>query len=111
MEISTYSLSKYASVINKRGGWTWLQDLLTALQQVGQKHGVTIADVASKWVLDRPQVPAIIVGARNARHVADHQKLFTFDLDAEDYAKINEVLDRGVKPASDCYTWERGGAW
>lgn len=33
-----------------------LQALLQALSGVAQRHGVPIADVAVKWVLDKPQV-------------------------------------------------------
>lgn len=51
------------------------------------------------------------MGARNARHVAQHQKLFTFKLDGEDHAQIEAVWEQGRRPKSDCYTWERGGAW
>lgn len=35
---------------------TGLQTLLRTLSEVGKKHGVTIADVAARWVLDKPQV-------------------------------------------------------
>ena len=37
-----------------------LQSLLGALSEVGKRHGVSIADVACRWVLDRPQVPALL---------------------------------------------------
>ena len=53
----------------------------------------------------------VIVGARNANHVADHQRMFTFDLEAEDMQAIEAVSAKGRRPTSDCYTWERGGAW
>ena len=53
--------------------------------------------------------PAIILGARNAAHVDDHRRMFTFELDAEDKAKIEAVLARGKAPSADCYAWERGG--
>ena len=26
-------------------------------------------------------------------------------------ARLQEVLDRGVRPKGDCYGWERGGVW
>lgn len=34
------------------------QELLQALSGVAAKHGVSIADVSAKWVLDKPQVGA-----------------------------------------------------
>ncbi|KAG2435732.1 hypothetical protein HXX76_006929 [Chlamydomonas incerta] len=107
----TYSKGKYARVIMEVGGWSWFQDLLQALDGVARKHDVTISNVAARWVLDRPGVAAVILGARNADHVADNQRLFSFRLDAADLAAIDEVLARGRRPRGDCYSWERGGEW
>jgi aryl-alcohol dehydrogenase-like predicted oxidoreductase len=39
------------------------------LDQVAKKHQSSISNVASKWVLDKPGVASIILGARNADHV------------------------------------------
>jgi len=111
VNVNTYSLSKYASIIGQRGGWDWYQGLLRALHDTATKHGVGIAEVATRWVLQKPTVGAVIVGARNAAHVAQHQAVFGFELDADDLAKIQAVLDQGEKPKSDCYTFERGGRW
>jgi len=109
---NTYSLQKYASVIGQVGGYEWYQKLLRTLRAVGDKHGgASVSNVASKWVLDSPVVPAIIVGARNANHVADHVALFDFELDASDRAAIAAVLAEGRQSTEDAYTWERGGAW
>lgn len=38
----------------------------------------------------------------------DHQALFSFSLDGEDAAAIDEVLAAGRRSTSDCYQWERG---
>jgi aryl-alcohol dehydrogenase-like predicted oxidoreductase len=84
---------------------------LQVLQQVADKHSTSISNVASRWVLQRPAVPAIILGARNATHVPDHQRLFTFELDGDDLAAIDAVLVEGGKPKGDCYDWERGGSF
>lgn len=81
------------------------------LHNVADKHNTSISNIASRWVLQRPGVPAIILGARNAVHVPDHQQLFSFSLDAADQAAIQEVLAAGKQPKGDCYTWERGGVF
>ncbi|WIA28486.1 hypothetical protein OEZ86_011029 [Tetradesmus obliquus] len=111
VSVDTYSKGKYASVLGQAGGWSWLQQLLQVLQQVAAKHGTSISNVASRWVLQRPAVPAIILGARNASHVPDHQRLFGFELDADDLAAIDGVLAAGSRPKGDCYDWERGGTF
>jgi aryl-alcohol dehydrogenase-like predicted oxidoreductase len=73
------------------------------------QHGTTVANVSARWVLQQPQVPAVIIGARNASHVPDHQRLFSFELDSEDLSKIEGVLAETRQPTGDCYEWERGG--
>jgi len=112
--LDTSSKRKYASVLGYAGGYTWFQSLLRTLRGIGDKHGgVSVANVAARWVLQAPNdvVPAVILGARNARHVDDHRALFSFALDEQDLRLIRDVLDRGKKPKEDCYQWERGGGW
>eukprot|EP00884_Botryococcus_braunii_P017314 jgi/Botrbrau1/4266/Bobra.0390s0006.1 len=111
VKADTYSKYKYGAVIQQAGGWDWFQQLLVALKAVGDRHGASISNVATKWVLDRPQVGGAIVGARNAEHITEHGRLFRLQLDAEDTTAIQEVLDQGTRPLGDCYTWERGGPW
>ena len=110
--LDTSSKRKYASVLGYAGGYAWFQSLLSVLKTIGDKHGgVSIANVAARWTLRSPVVPAVILGARNATHVDDHRALFSFQLDDSDLAAIRDVLDRGKKPKEDCYQWERGGGW
>lgn len=78
---------------------------------MAKKHSTTISNVACRWVLDKPMVAGIIVGARNAKHVEDHRRLMAVRLYEEDRGRIAEVLARGRQPAGDVYTWERGGSW
>ncbi|KAG2501704.1 hypothetical protein HYH03_000205 [Edaphochlamys debaryana] len=111
VKVDTYSKGKYGAVIRQAGGWDWFQSLLQVLDRVGKKHDVSISNVAARWVLERPSVAAVILGARNASHVQDHQRLFSFALDSEDRAAIEEVLAKGKRPIGDCYDWERGGVW
>ncbi|GAQ82385.1 oxidoreductase [Klebsormidium nitens] len=99
--INTYSLQKYANTLGRVGSWDWLQELLTCLRSIADKHSTDVANVSSKWVLQRPTVAAIIIGARNANHVEDHRRLFTFELDGEDLATIDVVLAKGRKPQGD----------
>lgn len=95
-DMATASLKKYKNMIDAWGGWALFQSLLTTLQAIAQKHGVSIANVAVRFVLDRPAVGGVIVGARLgvAEHIADNAKVFDFSLDTEDFAKIEAVLSQ-----------------
>jgi aryl-alcohol dehydrogenase-like predicted oxidoreductase len=110
--MDTYSLGKYARVLQETGGWAFLQALLGVLAGVAAKHGATIANVATAWVLSRPATPAVIIGARNALHVDDHRAACALKLDADDLGAIDAALARGRRATSDTYQWERGlAAW
>ena len=101
------SLVKYALIIEEFGGWALFQTLLAALHAIGRRHGVTIGAVAIRWILDREQVGAAIVGARHARHLDGTLRAFSFALGAEDHALLASVTDLAKGPAGDVYALER----
>ncbi|ESY48655.1 aldo/keto reductase [Mesorhizobium sp. RSR380A] len=101
------SLVKYKLIIDDFGGWELFQSLLKALKAVGDRHGVDIATIASAWVLEQPQVAAVIVGARNQAHALANTKIMDVALDADDRARIAAAIAQGTGLAGDVYTLER----
>jgi aryl-alcohol dehydrogenase-like predicted oxidoreductase len=95
-ELTTASLQKYKQMIDAWGGWSLFQELLAVLKRIADKHGVGIANVGTRCVLDRPAVAGVIVGARLglAEHIADNTRTFSLALDAADLAAIEPVLAR-----------------
>jgi aryl-alcohol dehydrogenase-like predicted oxidoreductase len=93
-ELNTASLQKYKNMIDAWGGWTLFQELLAVLKDVADKHQVGVANVGVRYVLDRPSVAGVIVGARLgvAQHLADNARVFGFALDDSDLALIEAVL-------------------
>ena len=61
--LDTGSKRKYSSVIRNFGGWGNLQKLLKVLDSIGKKHDQSIANVATRWVLEKESVLAVILGA------------------------------------------------
>ena len=57
------------------------------LKAIGDRHGVSLSSVATRWVLDQPQVAAAIVGARYARHLPKTLEVFDLSLTPEDHAQ------------------------
>ena len=78
------------------GGWDLFQDLLATLNRIGDKHGVGIAAVAVRYILDRPAVAGVIVGTRLgvSAHREENAKAFGVTLDEEDHNRIESVLER-----------------
>jgi aryl-alcohol dehydrogenase-like predicted oxidoreductase len=101
------SLTKYKLIIDDFGGWGLFQELLAILRGIADSHGTDIATVASRAILDRPQVGAVIVGARNRAHVAANQAIFALRLTEADHARIADVLRRRQGPEGDTFTLER----
>ena len=101
------SLTKYKLIIEDFGGWGLFQELLGAFHRIAGKHGRSIAQVALRWVLERPNVAAAIVGATSARHLAENVAVFDFALDEEDHAAVTAVTARRAGPEGDCFDLER----
>jgi len=105
--ITNRSLAKYKLVIDEFGGWAAFQALLRMLQSIGARHGVSIATVATRWVLEQPAVAAAIVGARYANRIDETLAVFGLQLDASDHAAIDAILSEHPGPLGDTYTLER----
>lgn len=92
--LDTVSLQKYKRMVDAWGGWGLFQELLASLREVAKRHGVSIATVSVRWVLDRPAVAGAILGRRLglSDHRAENAAIFTLALDDEDHARIEAVL-------------------
>jgi len=106
-ELDTASLRKYKNMIDTWGGWTLFQELLAVMKQIADRHRVSIANIGVRYILDRPAVAGVIVGARLgvAQHLADNARVFDFALDPEDQAMIEPVLFKSrdlMKLIGDC---------
>ncbi|WP_421796564.1 aldo/keto reductase [Haliscomenobacter sp.] len=101
---ATWSQMKYKRFIDTTGGWARFQQLLAVVHQVAQKHGVSIATVAGKYILEQPEVGGIIIGARlgQSAHLEETAKLFSFDLDETDQRLIREAQSKLDPVPGDC---------
>jgi aryl-alcohol dehydrogenase-like predicted oxidoreductase/enamine deaminase RidA (YjgF/YER057c/UK114 family) len=103
-EVGDWSKMKYRRFIDAVGGWGALQGVLQAAHRVAQRHGVSIANVANRWVLSQPAVAACIIGARpgEREHRQDNLRMFSFDLDSEDHAVLNGAFEATTRIPGDC---------
>lgn len=103
-EISDWSKMKYKRFIDTAGGWDAYQAVLKAAADVAAKHDVSIANVATRWVLENEAVAGVIIGARlgEAQHTDDNLKLFQFSLDAEDHTRLDAAFAATIPLPGDC---------
>jgi aryl-alcohol dehydrogenase-like predicted oxidoreductase len=95
-ELSTLSLQKYKNMIDLWGGWQLFQELLSIMEQIAKKHDTSIANVATRFVLERPEVAGVIIGTRLGitNHISDNLQVFSLKLDSDDYSKISSVTEK-----------------
>lgn len=103
-EVNDWSKMKYQRFIHAIGGWGALQQVLRAAQRIGRKHGVSVSNVATRWVLEQQAVAAVILGARlgEREHRADNLQLFDFALDDEDRADLAQAFAGTRRLSGDC---------
>jgi len=89
--LTTASLQKYKNMIDVWGGWQLFQELLSTLDTIAKKHQCSIANIATRFVLDKPQVAGTIIGARLGitEHRENNTKVFDVKLDEKDLTSIN----------------------
>ncbi|HRO11671.1 aldo/keto reductase [Amaricoccus sp.] len=103
-EMPDWSRAKYRRFIDAAGGWQPFQGVLAAAAEIARRHGVSLSNVATRWVLDHPAVAAVIVGARitEREHRADNARLFSFALDAEDRERLAAAFAATKPIPGDC---------
>ncbi len=91
-EPRTWSQMKYLRFIREAGGWERFQGLLGAARRIADRMGLSVANVAGRFVLSQPFVGAAIVGARPGApgHLADNRNLLEGgDLDPRALAELD----------------------
>ena len=78
------------------GGWKLFQELLEVLNKISQKHNCSIANIATRFILDKPQVAGVIIGARLGitEHIEDNNRVFSLKLDQDDISLISTVTSK-----------------
>jgi aryl-alcohol dehydrogenase-like predicted oxidoreductase len=96
VELTTASLQKYKNMIDIWGGWQLFQELLQVLNTIAKKHNCSIANIATRFILDKPQVAGVIIGARLgiSDHIEDNSKVFNLKLDQDDISLISTITSK-----------------
>lgn len=101
------SLTKYRLIIDEFGGYALYQKLLGELKRISDLYQVGIAEVACRYILQKPMVGAVIVGARNQAHLARLQRLNDFMLTSMDIDSLQSIINLSSGPKGAFYELER----
>lgn len=103
-QLSTWSQMKYKRFIDTAGGWEPFQHLLQTIKEVAGRHGVSMANVASRYILEQPAVGGVIIGARlsQSEHIQENLRLFSFELDEQSKEEIEQALSHLSPIPGDC---------
>jgi aryl-alcohol dehydrogenase-like predicted oxidoreductase len=68
-----------------------LYDTIDVLVEIADAHDVSPARVALAWLLGRPGITSVIIGARTDEQLADNLAAAELELSAEEAARLEEV--------------------
>ncbi len=68
-----------------------LYDVVDVLVDIAEARGVSAAQIALAWLIARPQVTSVIVGARNDTQLQDNLQAADITLTTEETEKLNAV--------------------
>jgi aryl-alcohol dehydrogenase-like predicted oxidoreductase len=68
-----------------------LYDLIDVLVGIGEAHGVSAAQVTLAWLLGRPGVTSLVIGARNERQLTDNLAAAQLELTDDEQHRIEEI--------------------
>jgi aryl-alcohol dehydrogenase-like predicted oxidoreductase len=72
----------------------FLYQVVDALDEVAEETGKSVPQVALNWLLQRPTVSSVIIGARNEEQLKQNLGAVGWNLTKEQVAKLDEVSKR-----------------
>lgn len=72
----------------------FVYDVVDVLDEVAKETGKTVAQIALNWVLGRPTVSNIVIGARNEEQLVQNLGALGWSLSKEQIAKLDKVSER-----------------
>lgn len=69
-------------------------DVVDVLREIANELQRSVSQIALNWVLQRPTVATVVVGARNEAQLIDNLRAIEFTLSAEQIARLDAVSDR-----------------
>jgi aryl-alcohol dehydrogenase-like predicted oxidoreductase len=75
--------------VNKDRAWACID----AMREIGEKHAVSVARVALAWILAKPFVTSVIVGAKTMEQLDDNLEATKVQLTPDEMKKLDDVSE------------------
>jgi aryl-alcohol dehydrogenase-like predicted oxidoreductase len=75
--------------VDKDRAWKCVE----AMREVGEAHGVSVARVALAWLLHKPAVMSVIIGAKTAEQLEDNLAAADLTLTPDEMARLDAVSE------------------
>jgi aryl-alcohol dehydrogenase-like predicted oxidoreductase len=82
-------------------------EVVAVLQRIAAEHGATPAQVALAWLIDKPYVTSVLVGASTPGQFEANLRAISLELGGEELAE----LDALTRPAAQYPGWMQGMGW
>ena len=90
--------------VDKDRAWACID----VMREIGTTHGVSVARVALAWLLAKPHVMSVIIGAKTVEQLDDNLAATALSLNSEDIARLDAVS--AVAPEYPAWMFAMQGA-
>ncbi len=103
-KLTTWSQMKYKRFIDQTGSWDNFQQLLQTIHQIAIEKAVSIANIASRYIMEHEGVGGVVIGARPGKneHIGSNLRLFNLQLSVTEKATIQQGLTQLTPIPGDC---------
>lgn len=81
---------------NVRNGMKLTWNVIDAITEIAPKHNASPAQVSLAWLVQRPQVTSVILGARTREQLADNLSAVDIELSDAEISQLTEVSNPDV---------------
>jgi len=101
-ESRLHDTAQFAPPVNEEH----LYRVIDALKQIAQQTGYSIPQIALNWLLQRPTIASVLIGARNQTQLQENLKAKDIQLSAEQITQLNQAS--AVYPPYPYYPYWNG---
>lgn len=86
--------------------WDRLYNIVDVLEEISNSRNKSIPQIALNWLLQRPAISSLIIGARNEKQLRDNLEAVDWSLTEDEVSKLNQASQtQELYPHWHQYSW------